>query len=771
MAASSPAVAPAWDAPVAQTATDQRLSRGIERWLPSAAGGALALLCAGIAIYRWRKRRKHQLAEARARASRRLIGWDGVRKPDLDMLQPALVSAARQSLPQLSVDIPSPSAEPPAWLRADVTVLHDTERAANQRDHAVHGEAESHLEWMLASSRLSSLTYRMKGLSAVPPAANETLERSASDASDATEVASSRLAQHFYTPGMHPADEAAHDLAMAAQTAFLDRPSVGEHRINSVAPAAEADTAIADSSGVHAETVPSAARVMREGDKVADAVAEAKRLLTFGRPQDAITALRPALSSPAASGEAWSVAGWCWWRVANDQSGRELEGAREAAEAFTQALKVEPGRVDLLSRMIGRCHVMCAQHQAGAARVQSLDRAIESLQRARAERSVDRAVELELAGALYERAVVSPHMDRAAWLDRVQNLLDGLPLREEMQSVWLQANTLWARADIVDARTAQTLHARAFALVDSHLPTLDSEQRDTWLTRLIDGERAHLQHLKGASRITRLQQIQPGLQARLREVRSISPLLSWIGVLGDWAANLHGAAAVAKLGEAEALFGRIQALAPEDSASLNFAHAYYLRLRSQRELSTSAQDAALCEAEHLLERVSDGGDLPLPLVQLESAEIHLARARLAEGLAADTHYAKAASLGAAAARAPENETRALACALTALIALQSRHLDASRTPPMLALAARLLSLAPSDPDALRLSAQVHLFAGEHDQASAFCDAAWNAGARRGDVLPIWQQADALWARQLGESDRDPHWKRLHQRMRMANSTT
>lgn len=748
------------------------------QWTPWVVGAVIAVVCMIIAVARLRRRRKARRAAELAWSRRGVISWNHVRKAgDLTGFQPGLLSTGQKPLPQLAVRIPDPALESPAWLNAGVTVHHDTTRATGQSAPIISSESESSLGWMSVGGSVSSLTYRMKGLPINPKAEPKAPQpKVVAEAQMLTSHSIERPADSAVHPSdagsvpKHSADEAARSLVEAGEGAFVPVPG------NSFAePAATVvvDTAEIGGEGRgtpnHDSTFVEAVSQSASGERIALALADAKRLLNMGRPGEAIAALQPVLSRPDITAETWTVCGWARWRMASNRED-ELENAREAAHAFEQALKIEPQRIDLLSRMIGRCNLLCAQQLNGQERENSLDQAVRALQDARISGQTDHSLDLELAGALYERAMVSPHLERASWLDRVQHLIDGMPAREILQQGWLQANTLWARADIVDSRTAQTLHERASALVQSQLPVLDDSQRDVWLTRLIDGERAHLQRIKGAARIIRLQQLQPAIQAQLDGASSIAPLLSWISVLGDWADSLQGAAAPAKLDETEALFARIQAMAPENSGELNFAHAYYLRLRARRELSRSGQDAALRQAEQLLERIS-ADQLPQALVQMESAEIHLARARLAEGAAAEAHYAEAAALGAAASHAPENEARALSCALTALVALQSHRRDQSRVAPMRRLATRLLSLTPTDANALRLAACVHFFAGEHGQASEFCEAAWNAGALRSDILPIWQQADTLWAYQLGEPDRHPQWKRLHQRMRMANSTS
>jgi hypothetical protein len=203
---------------------------------------------------------------------------------------------------------------------------------------------------------------------------------------------------------------------------------------------------------------------------------------------------------------------------------------------------------------------------------------------------------------------------------------------------------------------------------------------------------------------------------------------------------------------------------------VNFARAYYLRLRAERETGARRFET-LTQAEQLLSRIG-AHDLPVPMVRLETAEVTLARARLLDGDEARAGFARVIELADDALHVSDLETRALACVLTASTAMcGSQPAEPEMLSRMKALANRLVALTPNDANALRLAAQVQLLHNQPVAASELCDAAWRAGADRTALIPLWQNAIARWARSLTEPERDMHWVRLHQRLRMANSTT
>lgn len=782
-------------------ATDAGSSASIETrssWWPLICIAVIAVL---VLLVSQRRRRKRDDDDAVAKP--RAITWSGVTSPDTGPVAGAVAfDDSRWPLPSVSVSmdmgrVVAPGTPVPA--PTDVALRHDASRASDSRARAIGEPANEPVQLDGLLPPAPRVRYRLMGMPAdpvpappsqptthalSPQAQTDSLQPSTEQA--VREIAESIASANRTAVERHPDIEQPAPVTAAAQAHPISRivaptealavmpvsaaplPPLSPDKADLAAQRAKPMTE-AHSPNAAPEATPIAANV-----DTGECLARAKQSLTANRPEHALAELAPVLEGGNAGGEAWTVAGWSWWRIARDQPTRELEAATRAEQAFQSALRAEPDRVDLLSRMIARCHLARARHHEGASRLQCLDEAIAVFDRHLAGRQADDAVLQEWAAALYERAVAAPHAHRAQWLDRCEDIIErrwGRAIEDAGEPVqWLWVNVLLARAELVGLRPAEALHARAQAMLLAGIGRFGDAHRDAWLTRLIDAERAFAQRVQGAARINRLHALQDSVEPMLAMAWSIPPFLSWIGLLGDWAASLQGAAAQAKLREAEPLFARIEQLSPADTAPARFARAYYLRLRSRREFGATRWQT-LEQAQTLLASIARG-ELPEALIDLEGAEVHLEQAALADDARRHAHYSQAALLGEAATQAPENETRALMCTLTALIALaQLPQAPAPHdTARMKALSTRLLDLAPVDAGALRTAAQVRLLDGDLKAASELCEAAWNAGAARQDLLPIWREADSRWARSLGQADEERQWKRLHQSMRMASST-
>ncbi|UNK47910.1 hypothetical protein MNR01_08895 [Lysobacter sp. S4-A87] len=698
------------------------LIAALRDWWPLLAAIALLLWL----LIAWRNSRNAERERRDAAARPRTITWAQVKTPDAQSMHDvADFTLGNLPLPEVAVAMHMSAPRPSTPSPSSTTLRHDAARSASVRTNAIDFTIDAPL---VLSGALPSCVSWVNFEHITPPTEAAPTRRSPIEAIEPDDVAT-----------INPIEEE----------------TVNKNVGMGVSAPAEASTMDAS-----------------------ERVGQAKHWLTADRPEQALSSLAPLLDGGDASGEAWTVAGWSWWRIARDRPDRQLEAAVQAASAFRNALRVEPDRANLLSRMIARCHQMQARRQTGTARLASLDEAIAVYDRHLQGHTRDDAVLLEWAEALHERAAASPRDERAHWLDRSERVIDqrwGTTMSDAGEPVqWLWINLMLARAELVDLRSAGVLQARGATLLHAGIARWDAPQRDAWLTRLIESERAYAQRLSGAARIARLQATQTGVEGPLAATRIVEPLLAWIGLLGDWSASLHGTAAQAKLNEAEALFARIEAISPEDGAQAQFAHAYYLRMRARREFGLTRWHT-LEQALTLLAGIAPG-ELPPALVDLEAAEIHLEQARLTEGVPQHSHLASAARLAETAAQAPENEARALLCALKALvaIALSPAQLPAEPRPQaairMKQLASRLLDLAPNDADALQIVASVHLTSDEPRAASELCAAAWEAGAARADLMPIWRQADARWTSTLDPAGQDPHWKRLNQSMRMANTT-
>lgn len=722
-------------------------------WWPLILAAALLLLL--VALRNRRKARRERRAVA---ARDRAITWSQVKAPDAQLAQDNVDFAyGKLPLPSVAVAIHMTPPAPASASPTSAMLRHDPTRAADARLRAIGAVADAPLVLTGAlPSCVSLVSYEHIGPPAQPTwAAPHRVDTPQPD----DEAVISLIESEAVNEDVRPVEGAlatvggASSGPMPAPVGAEAPPTIRRQPAAPVVITAPAPTSSMDMS---------------------ERVGQAKHWLTADRPEQALAALAPLLDGDTASGEAWTVAGWSWWRIGRDRPGRQLEAAGQAASAFRNALRVEPDRANLLSRMIARCHLLQAAHQIGAERLASLDEAIAVYDRHLQGHTRDDAVLLEWAEALFERAAASPRGERTRWLDRSERVVEqrwGTTMTDAGEPVqWLWINLLLARADLLDLRAAAAPHVRATTLLQAGIPRWDEAQRDAWLTRLIEAERAYAKRLSGAARISRLHATQASVEGWLDAARTVNPLLAWIGLLGDWAASLHGTAAQAKLNEAEALFARIEVISPDDGAQTRFARAYYLRLRARREFGLTRWHT-LDRARTLLAGIATG-ELPQALVDLETAEIHLDQARLTEGIPQQSHFASAARLAEAAAQAPENEARALLCALTALVAItQSAGSEATAPPPqMKALVNRLLELAPNDADALRVVASVHLASDEPQRACELCAAAWEAGAARADLLPVWREADARWAKSLDPAEQDPHRKRLHQGMRMASST-
>ncbi|QNK03963.1 hypothetical protein [Dyella telluris] len=523
---------------------------------------------------------------------------------------------------------------------------------------------------------------------------------------------------------------------------------------------------------VQAEQRAAAEAVTRREDvSRQDAVAEAKKLLTAGYPQKALDALAPALAAPHATGEAWTVAGWCWWRTARDNGPEAEKAVVQAIQAFHRAMAAEPDREAMLGSALIRCHLFMAEHLRGDARAEALDAALRMMGNASAAgRSGDAKFVQEHASTLYERALLASPEERAQRLEQAQQLLSGLPAKDiDLDARWLMVTIGLAQAQQMQGRAADTALARAAEALADVPADAPQDTRDHWLARLIDVELLRVRPLKGAARLMRLRQLRDDYAPKLAQARSILPLLSWIQVLREWAAALSERPAREKLAEAETMFERVESLSPEDIGSVHFARAYYLRLRSAHESIGAALDT-LEKADSLLAK-AQSPVLSRETISLERAEVALARAPLVDRSERHTALEQAVRYADVATSVDDgNLSRALSCAITARLArFDTVTPSASESRELANLAGRLLDAAPYDAEAMHLSARGEFAAGNAKAASELCEAAWDAGCRDAGLLRLWRESLNRLPDTLADAANDPHWKRLNQCTRLAQS--
>lgn len=504
-----------------------------------------------------------------------------------------------------------------------------------------------------------------------------------------------------------------------------------------------------------------------------DAIAEAKQLLTNHRFEEALAALEETLARPDAPAEAWTIAGWSWWRISQSPDAKDpAHAATQAARAIEHALRAEPQRADLMTRL-ARCHLLRAQHaQTPHARSQCLDQALQMLGRRSAIRADDAADQLEYAQTLKQRAEAAPLHEQAEWWKRADNALHAIPARQP-EAIEVEVRRLRTDVDIALAKNAggseaEQRYTSAMAELSDELARADDSTRDAWLHKLLDTARERIQRLQGGSRILQLQAVKTLATPYLETTSAVAPLLSWINLLDDWASQLQGRNAQIKLAEADALFARVGTLPARGQAGIQFARAYYLRLRSRHEHG-AARQRTLQQASSVLQELPSGA-LPEALITLENAEIQLRMASTLEAPDNAAMYRSAASQAQAAALATNESLPAWICAAKGLSELANLQPLRPEEQAQLSDIGRQLELAVSVPEAMGTAARIRLIQGDYAISSELCDNAWRAGAVRDDILPIWRDANERWARSLPDSASDPRWRQSHMRMRLANSS-
>lgn len=507
------------------------------------------------------------------------------------------------------------------------------------------------------------------------------------------------------------------------------------------------------------------------------ALVEAKRLLAAARPQDALSTLEPLLCETPPHLEAWMVAGWAWWRLAQDNEGvTAFEQAGSAAQAFACVLEHEPDRPDLMTR-IARSHLLRARHApTEPIRRECLEQALACLtlrSQARADTPADL---LELAQASLQRANASESgavAEREYWLLQAQQHLAGIPamhpVMEDASTRALQVDVQLGLAAAAKGGNAARLYGQAIEQLRHALATADAGDEAAWLTRRIDATRHLVQHQSGGSRLLTLQALEAEAAPHLQRTEAVAPLLAWIKLLEVWARLLPARAAQAKLAEADRLFERASQLSPQTLNGIQFARAYYLRTRSRLEQGAHRL-RTLQQAREILDALPVDA-LPMAIIRTEQAEVELALAHQADPASASVHFLNAAASAAEATSIDSHSVMAWNCSARALLGLSSlRLLDAKQRLWVESLASQLEEFASGQPEPLCTAAHIRLSTGDYASSSRLCEAAWNAGASRPEVLPLWKEADARWARSFAHAPQDIRWQRSHQRLRLASTS-
>ncbi|WP_368565394.1 hypothetical protein [Pseudoxanthomonas sp. UTMC 1351] len=448
-----------------------------------------------------------------------------------------------------------------------------------------------------------------------------------------------------------------------------------------------------------------------------EALKVAKQKLSAGKPQEALRELAPVMERDDAPADVWAVAGWAWWKLA--QEGGDPGSYAEAAAAFEQALRRDPQRGEM-SSCIARCLLLQAGGEPVSVRASLLDRAIANFKNAvDAQHAPGPKLLIDWGDALFQRATL---MDATEYPSRSVELLKAaeVALRQAVtagdgsagNAVWLLHQVLRVRADTLPAREADALLMDADALLLAGASAAAEPQRPLWLAARIENGLAWADRANAADRLLRLRSLREQHHAML-DGDEAPPLclLAWVELLGREAALLRGAGARAKLEEGAAVLRRLKVALPGD-LRVPVTHARLLRMRAHHErggtrLATLSEAAA--QLAPLLAR-EDATEL-----RLESARIALEQAAMLPATEATPYYAAASAL-AEPLLASHWSNAALHCLLEARLGGDPNAVEAE-------LAAHLFAVAEHDPAARLLIAESAERAGDARAASAHREAA------------------------------------------------
>lgn len=712
----------------------------------------LALVLPIVLLVLWwamRRRRRQRSADAHGD---RVIGWTQVRPPVSPV--PAPVAPGQGGHFEVSGVIDARPATLP-FFPSDFTLRHDAAGSAKARAHALSMQPDEPLE--VGGSAYEVTAVALRAMPQVLPQ-----PETPAPASNVT--------------GPHPTARDSEPRAVSSLPSQPDDATVAApgHEAGGL-PAfdAHAQTEPDDAMPNHDDTAPSD-QVDRPTE---DGVVTPATAVDPALPSQAAAEFVPATAgandppAPIPTGEAWARAGHFWWRLAWRNAQVDASALEQAADAFKRALALEPTHAGLLARLLARCHRELATSMPGDARAARLDAALAVFDAHLDERKVDDATRLDWVATLLDRATVEGG-DRPALLERASHLLDmrwDAETREtDAEAQRLYIRIMRARGGLVGGSERAALEEEALSALLRGMERANGPQRDEWLTEWIDAEHARMSRMNGAARIAYAQAVQARAAEPLAAARSIAPLMAWLNLLSDWAGSLRGAAALRKLGEAEPLFDAIRTMAPQTHAGVDFARAYYLRLRAANEVE-SARIATLREALRLLSGIDSGSLVGLP-VALEAAQTHLALADVIRGRDALGEYVRAKELALGVVDDSAHARLALTCAITAeLAAARIAPIDETTRDALAERSARLLTLAPDDAQALRLAAGVQALCGRPRDACELCAAAWDAGADGARLVEVWRRAIDDWALLARTDVERAAWLRHQQRFRAAST--
>ncbi len=564
------------------------------------------------------------------------------------------------------------------------------------------------------------------------------------DAQNAREP-SSRIATHV----------AGHPLAVPlVDVAFLDTPLAASTRREPMP--GEPSTMQPQTAQVEAP-----ASVPEPNSSRTDALADARALLGAGAHQEAIDRLSGVLQDPGAGIDAWVLASWAWWRIAQD-SDAPAAYAR-AAEGMEEVLKRDPEQRDGWRR-VGSCRLLQAERETGSSRRLALDQGIAALRHVveAQGQAVSSEVQAQLADALMRRARMDDdrHVAQAYLAEAADILRSAARAARNPGSAlaWTLQQALQAQARLLPGEAASKLHLEADAILDAGLHAVPHEDRRTWYAARVENELTHAALAEGATRMLHLRGFRERYAAVLTGPEATPDLLlSWLELLALETAHLRGAAAHARLDEGEAILARIDAMLPGNP---HVAHARSRLLRRRASHSTgAARIHALTSALQSLQSSLEHADSPE--LALEVAEVLLQRAALLPQGQRQEDCRQAEALAAALCGRPALAGQALSTLIEGRLLESDDLVDPS-------LCARRLDTIPLDLRARELLARAALRNGQPQIACAHCEAAAQSVGGRLDsgLAGLWGAASRQWAAMPG-AQRDPQWQANRQRLRAA----
>lgn len=495
-----------------------------------------------------------------------------------------------------------------------------------------------------------------------------------------------------------------------------------------------------DSDKVPEQASPDApAPVLTEEDRrLNEILAAVQKAIAEENLGKALELLSPLSQQPDPPIGVLMAVGSVWWKMAEMTGSAESYGS--AADAFARILAKEPDRQNLLRYRIGYCRLLQAQKQTGLQQIASLNDAVDHLNAAaQTDDGSNPRLLTDLGYALLQRSSLTLGDKREEYALAEQAfrgaLKQGAP--PDSDAAWLLQRVLRLRAGISQGAEAAAFRAEVDSLVAQALKNTDASHKSVWQASAVQNalEAVQGEGLSGASKRMRLREVQAKYRPWIVEGTSAPIMLSWVKLLSAEAEGLMGAARREKYMEAEQAlkltsFGEEQ----QGEMELRLMVAQMARLRSQLE-NLSIRLMLLAGADKQLQPYLDAPNSGE--VKMEAANIALEQASLLRAPASQQAYKRAMALVEPLIETPSMEADALQCYLRAALMVEDKR-------DYTAAVLRMMELAPENSETWIIGARWALSKHDYEKASACCESAWQLGASRATLVPLWQQVNDDW---------------------------